>query len=244
VFSTGGEVVAGARIRVCRRETPQGFRARVAKGEDVVALGTATSGENGAFTLETKAAGVLRLIVERDGFVPKLVHVLAEDEASLVVELVPAAVRTGHVTANGKPVGGAMVMARTEDGAWTTRTDERGAYTLAEPKSWVSQLVIVHPGYAPLTLDVKPRMSLDAALVAGTSISGKVVRKNGAAVAHAQVVADDWSMATSGEDGAFVLHHVPADVKIIEAFDDSSSGSAPRGEGTVTIRAAARSPDA
>jgi hypothetical protein len=238
VVSTGGDPVANARVRAYRLETFHAFRARVLEGRERAVLASATSDEAGAFTLDTKVSGVVRLVVEREGFAPAIVNGLADDQ--FVVELKPAAARTGRVTADGKPVSGATIVATSANGEWTTRTDDRGAYTIAEPKPWATAVTVIHPDYAALALPVSPRMSLDAALVPGSTISGKVVRKNGAAVANARVVASGWSIATSGEDGTFVLRHVAADARVLEAFDGSSYGTAPRGEGSVTIQVAER----
>ena len=235
VFSTTGTPVENARVTVYRPETIPDARARIVSGTARPALASATTDANGAFSLDPKRDGVFDLFIERDGFAPRTRKVVA-GETDLTIDLDPAAQRTGHVTAAGKPVSGALVVV---DSAWSVKTDERGAFTIPDPKSWAASLAIVHPDYTILEREVPQGAKLEFTLLPGTAVRGNVVAATGRPAANARVLAGDWPVAISGEDGSFVARHVGPDAKTITAIAGSESGSA-RGAETIEIKLVAK----
>jgi Carboxypeptidase regulatory-like domain len=234
VFDVQGDPVAGARVAAYRAETPAARRARILGNRPRVALGETTTGDDGAFSFDWKLGGLVELRIERDGFAPARELVSADDQ-TLLVDLTPAARRTGRVTANGKPLRDATVIAYMESSpAWTTRTGEDGTYSIPDPKSWAARLAFIHPDFAPLSHDDPSR--LDAAMEPGTTIAGNVNDARGRAVAKATVNAGEWSSATTNDDGNFVLRHVPATEKKVVAFAGNAFGTVTRDPKNTAIR--------
>lgn len=241
VFSSGGDPVVGARVIARRAETPAQRRTRVASGKDAVALADAATGEDGTFSFDAKVNGVLELFVDRADYAPVVARVLSGDH-DVVVDLKPAPSRTGRVTAAGKPVSGALVMARNDQMiVWSTRTDERGAYTIADPRGWCAGLIVVHPDFATFAVEGQPgaNLPLDIALEGGRVVSGTVVGASGRPAANARVNAGLWQETTTGEDGTFTFRHVAAAVKTVAASDGAAFGIAPARDKDVVIKLAA-----
>jgi protocatechuate 3,4-dioxygenase beta subunit len=226
VFDAQGEPIAKARITAHRGEAAVAQRMRLLHGEERAALGTAATDESGAFAIDAKFAGVVELFIQADGFAPGSQWVLAGNE-NVFVTLNPAAMRTGHVTANGKPVADALVIGYQRSDVWKTRTKSDGTYTIPDPKGWCSLLVILHPDFAPKSID--EARTLDADLEGGATISGSVTDAAGRPVAKANVFAGAWSTTTTAEDGTFALRHVAEAEKKITAAEGDSFGSAARG---------------
>jgi hypothetical protein len=234
VFDVQGDPVASARVTAHRWEPPVVQRARILAGTASTPLDSATTDESGAFSVEPKVSGVVEISVERDGFAPARQLVLADDE-QVFVDLTPAARRTGRVTANGKPVSGALVIANQQMSvAWTTRTADDGTYAIPDPKGWCTDLVVLHPDHAPKSVDDPSR--LDVALETGATVTGLVSDSGGRPVPKASVFAGSWTTTTTGEDGTFALRHVAAAEKKIAAFEGAAFGTAPRDPKNVLIR--------
>lgn len=228
VFSSNGTPVEKARVSVYRRETTDEWRERIVAGREREALGNATTNAEGTFAIDTKVQGVVDVAVSRDGYAPKTEQVLL-DESELAIDLDAAATRSGRVTAGGKPVANAIVLAETENGAtWSARTDEKGSFAIPDPKRWARTLQVVHPDYATLTVDVNRNPSLDIKLVPGTSVRGRVIDAAGSPVAKAKLLANRWPSGTTNDDGTFVIAHAADDVPSIEAFTSTEFGSAKR----------------
>lgn len=236
-----GDAVGGARVVARRAMAPVERRLQALSDAPVAALGSAVTKDDGAFTLEEKLEGVIVLEVEREGFAPESMLAIAGD-ADVRIELAPAPRRNGRITANGKGVAGARVVAMKGDSAiWSTRTDEQGSYAMPAPEVWCTRVTIVHPDFAPRDLNVgKGRTSLDATLAKGSTVTGRIVDAAGKAVPKARVIGGEWTFATSGEDGAFTLNNVGKDAKTLEAFAGNAYGQATPGEGAITIAIAAR----
>lgn len=236
VFGPDGSAVAGARISAVRVLTLAERRTIAMAGQPLPVVASATTGDDGAFTLDTKTGSALVLHVERDGFAPR--RELALDGEMATITLAHAAKRTGRVTANGKPVAGALVIAVENGGpVWTTRTDGEGAYAMADPGPWMNELAIVHPDFAPFLISTETRpKSLDAALATGARVSGRVLREGDRPAAKARVLAGAWSHAVANDDGTFVLPHVAADVEQLVAYDGAAFGSATRTAEPLVIR--------
>ena len=231
VFTTSGDVVAKAEVAVYRFEDQNAQRARLVAREERVPLAKVATGDDGAFSIDTKARGALELLVTCEGFAPARQLVLADDDVT--VELVPAKTETGHVTANGKPVAGALVVGMVgETAVWQTRTNERGAFTIADPRRWLTGIAVLHPGFAIHN----GKLSLAIALSVGERVSGAVTSAKGEPAAGATLLADGWPAGTAGKDGKFILGHVPASAKSLQASLKGAAGSALRKKGELAMQ--------
>ena len=230
VNTTNGTPIENARVAAYRIETTESEKARIVSGAAREVFASAVTGANGAFSIDPKRDGVFDLLVERDGFAPQRWRTLA-GESELAIDLEAAAKRTGRVTAEGKPVASAIVVAHSKEGfTWSTRTDEQGIFTIADPKRWIASMTIVHPGYAVAT-----STDLEIELVPGIAISGTVLTSNGGPAANARLLVDEWPAGVSKDDGTFVLRHVAAGAKKIAAIAGSERAIARAANG-VQIR--------
>ena len=225
VFSDSGDPVAGARVTARRAEGTDERRSRIVAGLEQPALATATTNTDGVFAIEAKASGVIELVVENTGYAPAMERVLS-GQTGIILSLTPAPTRSGRVTAGGKPVARAFVMAASSDGiVWSTRTDEQGVYTIADPTVWSTRLIVVHPDYAPFDVNKGgTRLPLDVTLESGRTVKGTVVGTSGRPEAAARVLAGTWQETVTGDDGTFILAHVGRAVKVITARKGSSTG--------------------
>ena len=120
VFASGGAALENAHVAVYRRENALDERERLAAGRTRGALASAATDAQGTFAIDPKLQGVFDLQVTRDGYAPWRKFVLADD-SDLAVELMPAPLRNGRVSAGGKAVAGAIVIVENETGAaWST----------------------------------------------------------------------------------------------------------------------------
>jgi len=237
VFSGGGEAVEKARVSVYRRETIEDERARLVAAHAREPLATATTDADGAFAINAKLEGAFDLRVDHDGYAPWRGIVLTDDRET-AVELAPAASRTGHVTAGGKPVAGALIVADGKDGSlWSARSDEKGSFSIPDPKGWAVVLRVVHPEYAPLSISpMMSNRSLELALLPGTSVRGTVIGSDRRPVANARLVVAGWPAGTTREDGTFSIAHLAKDATHVSAFSDSEHGTARRGAAELEIK--------
>ncbi|HYC63047.1 MAG TPA: carboxypeptidase regulatory-like domain-containing protein [Thermoanaerobaculia bacterium] len=236
VFDAKGSPLADARVTAERWGTPEASQTRILNGTKSPLLDEAVTNKNGVFALAAKLGGVVELRAEHEGFAPARQLVLADDE-NVVFDLKPAARRTGRVTANGKPVADALVIAYAENhstASWTTRTADDGTYAIPDPKQWSSSLVYVHPDHAPFSQE--DTSQLDVVLKPGATVSGTVTDSAGRPVANARVFAGRWTTATTGDDGTFSLPHVADEEKRIVAVDGAAAGNAPRNAKSVPLR--------
>jgi protocatechuate 3,4-dioxygenase beta subunit len=232
VWSLSGDPISDARVVVRRPQTSAERRADLLSPRPQAPLASATTDAHGGFRIEQSIDGVVVIAVEHDGYAPTQILATGGDDG-VMFELDRAAPRKGRVTASGKGVAGAHVIAVIgEAPLWVTRSGDDGAFTIPDPSSWVSQIAIVHPDYAPQ--EVKPH-ALDVALSKGAVVTGKVVDAGGRPQPNARVSAGPWTTATSADDGTFTLNNVPTDTKKLEAFHGTSWGSAARGPQGTTI---------
>jgi hypothetical protein len=237
VFSNSGEPLAGAKVTARRAEGTDERRSRIAAGLEQAALATSTTNADGVFTFDTKASGVIELVAENMGYAPTAERVLS-GETGIVLNLTSAPTRSGRITAGGKPVNGALVMAASRDTIiWSTRSDERGMYAIPDPAEWSTGLVVVHSDYAPFSLTKETtRIPLDVALEPGRTVKGMVVGPSGRPEAAARVVAGPWQEVVTGEDGTFTLAHVAAPAKSIAARKGPLSGTASARDKDIVIK--------
>lgn len=226
VVDDEGKPVAGARIRARALETPEQLFARLLSSDPMPAfIASAESGEGGAFRIETKGNGVVDLFIDAPGRQYLAVEVADGDDAGTFV-LAKRAMARGRVTAGGRGVAGAVVLAgRT----YVTRTDAEGNYEVPDSAQRMNRLIVVHPDYAIVTraLRATPEAapSYDQALDRGFVIRGRVVDAADSPVAGAVVRASGWPLAKSGEDGSFEIAHAPGEKPILFAREGNRVGS-------------------
>src|SRR5206468_1031245 len=113
---------------------------------------------------------------------------------------------------NGKPLPGATVIIRSGVTENIVTTDARGQYWLPDPKRFLSRLLVLHPGYAPVEreVDTITLRTADVALTSGVTLMGQVVAADGTTpVTDATIQIDDLTLATTGKDGTFAIDHAP-----------------------------------
>src|SRR5688500_18501122 len=167
VIDDEGKPIAGARVRAIALAPFEVSHARIlSSAPEPVALTTAETDQRGAFRIDTKREPVVALLIDAPGHTPVQTEVADGEEAGAFM-LRKAPMKKGRVTANGKPVAGAWVMAGS---AYFTQTDEAGQYSIPDPAGWVYTITVVHPEYAIAEVarmrDVPP--PLDIALDKGT----------------------------------------------------------------------------
>lgn len=237
VVDDDGKPLAGARVRAIALESQDAFHARLASGTpEPVALAETQTNDAGAFRVDTKRTAVVTLVIDAPGRVPAIEDVVDGDEATF--QLRAAAMKTGRVTAGGKPVANALVILN----SWIlARSDEAGQYSVPDPAGWANRLNVLHPDYAMVernrTRDTWP--SLDVALESGAVARGRVVDAAGRPVANAILRNGDWAVGKSGEDGAFAIAHLPAAARTLHAREGNRVGSAKVGAETIVLRPAA-----
>ena len=147
--------------------------------------------------------------------------------------------KKGTVTAEGKPVAGALVVWYATDRAEIeVRTDEKGQYQVPDPGKWASAVFVFHPDYAIARRpELRAKLPLDHQLEKGIDLSGTVSGSDGKTpVAGATLLADEWKTAQSGEDGSFTFHHVASTWEVIRATKGDLAGAVVRSSSTRSIR--------
>lgn len=225
VMTTDGQPVAGARVTLHAPEAPEARRARlVSATPERVPLATAQTDARGSFSLQSPKEPVVDLRVDARGYDPEVRRVEREEDAGAIA-LVKREMKTGAITAGGKPVLGATVVISYGGTDFTVRTDDRGRYEAPEPKR-ARSITVLHPDYAideenfqsPNT----PASELNRTLVAGTSISGLAVAGDGKTpIAKATITIDMWPLATTGDEGTFTIAHVPSKWMSLAASKDT-----------------------
>ena len=240
VLAVDGSPMAGATLEAFEAETAEQAGERHAAGQARTPLATTTSGADGAFRLESRRS-ITWVQASAPGHAP--VTVSAMDPAPATITLKRVALRRGVITANGRPVAGAVVFLGTEEGAETvTRTDAGGIFEGPDPAAAPLQLTVVHRDFAPLQgytggmPGVKP--GLDRELDTGVRIAGTAVDDaSGQPVADAQVWVDDaWPLARTDAKGTFAIAHAARDWSSVLARTPQMVGAAERKAGPIVVR--------
>lgn len=204
--------------------------------------------------------GTISIDVSCPGFGSTAIAPIAATD--LATELIVDLVRThgihGVVRSRGEPIPGAMVelleraddtdcglviswrRSHGKDGAVSSRSDERGAYSISPPRKGRYRLRVSQDGFAPTTLeafDFDPRertVVLDATLGEGGEIVGRVVREDSESAAGLEVRAcagDDLVLESRVDaEGRYRFERVAAgeyEVNVrLERGRSSSTGSA------------------
>ncbi|HKS21636.1 MAG TPA: carboxypeptidase-like regulatory domain-containing protein [Thermoanaerobaculia bacterium] len=202
VTAPSGAPIANARVAVFREMPPP---ALIALDAPPRPLASVTTGASGAFSVEPGSNGVVVVHVSADGFEP--VDIATDPEPLGTLMLRPAETVTGRVTANGKPVANAAVIAMpvVQGIPTVVMTDADGKYRIAEPTWWAESILVRHPDFAPA---VHPISSRDFVLSSGDTLRGSVVDENGRPAGGAAVSLDGLLETTTGADGRFTIAHV------------------------------------
>lgn len=210
IVTDEGAPIAGASIRAFAAESSRNLRQRLlsAKPErDPIA--SASSGEDGVFRLDANDSIALDLVITAPGRLTLEWQAVAGQELGSII-LPAASPRTLRVTANGKPLAGALIQIGR---ALSIRTDAVG---LATTTTNFGEITVVHPDEAIRTFSPRGASSSEIALTPGVEIRGRVV--NGQSpVPGATILISGWPMAKTGEDGTFVVLHAPDSWRAIQA---------------------------
>lgn len=242
VITTDGLAVSGAKVAIFVPESSDARRVRLlSKTPTRTPLATAQSDSKGNFSIEAPKEPLLDVRIEANGYAPDATRTIGDEDLGAIA-LIAAPMLKGTITAGGKAVSGAVIVAG--GGAeYTTTTDADGRYTLPDPTKWANRLVILHPDHAVVEENFGPfgnaKKGLDRSLEAGVSIAGKVVSQDGTTgVANAPIFVDGWPVATTGEDGTFKVAHAAKDWALVEARVDNRIGSRAHAAGNLAIKLA------
>lgn len=204
VVDENGAPLAHATVRAFAQETPRERAARALGGKiDRDPLASATTGDDGAFRLEA-ARPVVELIASADGRVS--FYTDAADGDDLVAILLRAVKPlAGRVTADGRPVSRAVVVA----GPLFVRSANDGTFSLPLVPSAALRLTVVHPDFAPVeSISAMLDRAAEMKMTKGMAIRGRVLASDGRTpVAHASVSTGLYTAAETTEDGSFVIAH-------------------------------------
>ncbi len=230
VINSDGAPVAGAKVSLFVPETLAARRVRLSsKDFERKPLATVTTGQNGAFSLDSpKGEPLLDLSIVAAGFAPGGTRVVPDEDIGAQA-LITAPPKSGTISANGKPLAGATVIWIGNETELPLVTDANGKYSVPEPEKWASLLVVMHPDYAPiedLVVAILGKKPLDRTLTAGTVIKGRVLSADGTTpVANAAVILDNWPVATSGADGSFTVPHAKKEWEDLSAISGDRATS-------------------
>jgi protocatechuate 3,4-dioxygenase beta subunit len=231
VYGSDSKPLANVVVRAHRPETVSELRERIVAGAARPMLATATTDEQGAFKLDAKTSGVIVIAVAAAGHRPLEQRELA-NEKDVVMMLAAAKPVRGRVTANGKPLAGATIVAAGEV-PFATTTDARGDYTLPALDDSVWALSVFHPEAGAATQWKERALSPDFDLRTAP-LTGRVVDANGKPAAGAKLFADGWPIGKSGDDGAFSIPLI-AGQQQLQAFSGDLQGMAVRNSNDLVI---------
>lgn len=247
VYDRNGKAVAGATVAAHRQETSEARLERLRRGELAPPVPSvagepstglvATTTDEGRFELRGAPPGVVELHIDAMGLVPARLLVWS-DAQPRAVALARLPEVEGKVVAGGKGIAGAIVSMRGRDGRiFAVKTSAGGTFRAPDPGRWSEEVSVFHPDYAPL-LQGRP---LDAQrlvweLQPGITVHGRVTSADGGAVANAALFVDSLRYGVSGDDGAFVLKHVPSNYATIEARAATGVASSRQAPSPLTLR--------
>ena len=232
VMSADGQPIAGAKVETFTLESLDATRARLlGSTPERAPVNSAETDAKGKFTLESPKDPVVQLRVSAKGYAPELYRIERDEEVGAIA-MAPAAMKSGRVTAGGKPVAGAKVVWN-GGGEVIATTDAQGRYNVPDPASWGSGVTVIHPDYAVLDDVVvrgfSPNTSLDRSVTAGVPLSGTVVGEDGKTpVAGATITIEGWPVAKSAQDGTFTVAHASSKWQTIVAKSGALAGTRAR----------------
>lgn len=204
-----GKPVTGARVELFAAGLPEDGLQRLLAGKEDPPVATAETDAKGNFKLPVGKAGAYMLYLTAAGYAPVGIDTDGlEDLGGLLMR--PAVMKSGRVTAGGKPVAGAALLFAGM-GRYRTTSAEDGTFSVPDPAVWQSGVMVYHRDYALLRAGIDSGASslLELRLDPGITLRGRVVAPDGQTGATAELSVDGVAAGESGEDGAFVLTHVP-----------------------------------
>lgn len=229
VLTGDGVPVAGARVLIHATETPTARRERLlSPSPQVVPLAETKTDAKGAFSLPSPKEAVVELRVEMRGYEPEERRVEKDEELGALA-IASREMKSGTITAGGKPVEGATVVINYGGAEYVAKTDAQGKYEAPELRRG-SGITVLHPGFAIdneffMNPNGTPASELTRTLNTGVALNGKVVSADGKTpVDKAVVFIDNWPVATSGEDGSFVVPRAPSKWTTLSVRKDVLTG--------------------
>ncbi|MCU1230088.1 MAG: hypothetical protein JWO97_2972 [Acidobacteria bacterium] len=213
VVDQRGAPLAGASVRLFAQETRYELLTRLAAGTlEREPLASATTGTDGTFRVVVPERAVAEVVVSAPGHEFVAFEAAATDDAGTLM-LAEAKPIAGHVTAAGKPVADAIVIAG--EGAFAVRTGEDGSWSLPR-NATNTRVVVLHRDFAPFEKFVGTESSLDVTLDRGAEIRGKVVAPNGRTpAARATIIGGAWTIGATDAEGSFIIPHARSNWKSI-----------------------------
>ncbi|HEX6085238.1 MAG TPA: carboxypeptidase regulatory-like domain-containing protein [Thermoanaerobaculia bacterium] len=242
VVTNDGVPVAGARVLIYATETPTARRERLLSASpQIVPLAETKSDAKGVFSLPSPKEAVVELRIELRGYEPEEKRVEKDEELGAVT-IAKREMKSGTISAGGKPIEGATVVINYGGAEYVVKTDAQGRYEAPELRV-ARTITVLHPGFA---IDEENFMNLGGngpssseltrTLSTGVAVNGKVVSGK-TPVDKAVVFIDNWPVATSAEDGSFVIARAPSKWTQLTARKDNLTGQhAFAGGKAVTVR--------
>ncbi|HJW95575.1 MAG TPA: carboxypeptidase-like regulatory domain-containing protein [Thermoanaerobaculia bacterium] len=211
VIGPDGAPIAKTRVTAYRAERLIDRLRRESAKKERPLLGAATTGDDGAFKLDT-TDGIVDVHVESDGFRADPVLVPADEHDITIALQKGAPPAEQHVFSYTNRPPELFVDA----GARASRPQ-----SLAVPADDRDAKQITH--------------SPTPAASAGIAVQGKVIDANGKPVANASVLSEEHLFATTDDEGRFAIAHVSRG-GLIEVISERGSGFAEARPGELTIR--------
>jgi protocatechuate 3,4-dioxygenase beta subunit len=221
VIGDDGKPLAGVAVRIYAAELPAELAKRIVSAKpERDPIATAQTNDAGVFSIDPKTPLMVEVSVDAPSRQMIDVEAVDGDDLGLLV-VQPPTPRSLHVTANGKPVAGARVLARD---SVLGKTDTSGdfAWNGAGP----APRYVLHSDYAPQTAFAGfpgSRKAVEIKLAAGVTLRGRVIGAEGP-VEHA-IVSTALVFAETAADGSFTLSHVN-DARMVTARSGNLVGSA------------------
>lgn len=219
IYDEAGRPIEGARIEAHAPESLAETIDRLVARTNREPIATATTSSNGAFSIELPADRMNVLEVSAEGFFPAKID-MEQGVTTGSWRLQRAPRVNGHVVdPKGEPVADALAIWLDGEGrvALSARTDEKGTYSIPDPRRITTAVVVFHPDFAlGIEAMAAPALSgrvppLDLTIDPGNTITGTVVTPDGKPVANATIQSMGWILARTDENGRFSTH-VPNDL--------------------------------
>ncbi|HVR43134.1 MAG TPA: carboxypeptidase regulatory-like domain-containing protein [Thermoanaerobaculia bacterium] len=225
VIDSDGAAIEGASVVAYAPESSEQEMARWLSDEPArTPLAAAKSDSRGRFSLDVPKGAVLELEISAAGCAVGTARLTADPELGAFA--LPAAepfhleIRDGTAA-----IAGALVITNGR----LHRTGEDGRVSIPVAGRWSPRLLVVQPGYAPVAQAPQPVASAARRieLGKGSAIEG-VVTRAGRPAAGAVVSIDGLPVATSGDDGTFVVPPGPEGWSEITAASGDEVAAATR----------------
>lgn len=237
VVDENGAAIAGARVRAFARESFEQWYARaLSSAPQAVAFATTATDRDGTYSFESKGDAGVDVVAQAPGKRAGYRIALDGMEARTLI-LQNGRPRRVHITADGKPVAGALIV----DRFFVAETDASGFADTEEPDGGIYESpLVIHRDFAIGRADPPRRDSdavLEIVLVPGTTVRGRVLDGDGEVpVTNAIIAIDNLPLARSTVDGSFTIEHAPPNWRALTARDEERVGIHPSSSDPFVIR--------